>query len=359
MWKTNSAETKQNFVDWWKHEGLVLGMWGAPACEGAPNEETQPPPEVESLQTRYTDAEIRSRSNHHKLAHQSFPAEVLPIADTDIGPGSLSLFLGAEPGFSPETVWFEPCIHDCADPEALPPLQFDESNKWWQVTEAILLACAKLGKDKYMVGCPDLCENIDILANLRDAQTLLMDMIERPEWVEQKVAEINQVWFEVYQSIYDIIKLPDGSSAFGAFRLWGPGKTAKVQCDASAMFSPDMFRRFVVPNLTQQCQWLDNSMYHLDGTQAVCHLESLLEIESLDAIEWTPQAGIEGGGDPRWFDMYQRILDAGKSLQVVGVKDNQIIPLLDAIGGKGVYIITLFRTCQDAETLMKKVDSYR
>lgn len=359
MWKTNRAEAEQRFIDWWNHEGLVVGMWGAPPCEGAPHEETREPVEPESVRARYVDAEIRARRNHHALANRAFPADALPISETDIGPGSFALFLGCEPGFSPETVWYEPCIHTCDAPESLAPFQFDESNAWWQVTEATLKACAELAVGKYMVGCPDLCENIDILAALREPQNLLMDMIERPEWVEQKVAEINQVWFEVYQRIYDIIKLPDGSSAFGAFRLWGPGKTAKVQCDASAMFSPDMFRRFVVPSLNEQCQWLDNSLYHLDGTQAMCHLDALLEIESLDAIEWTPQAGIEGGGDPRWFDMYGKILDAGKSVQVVGVAPHQIEPLLDAIGAKGVYIMTGFPTVRDAEALMRTVEPYR
>ncbi len=359
MWKNNWEDTKQHFTDWWAHEGLVVGMWGAPPCDGAPHEDTIAPPEAKSVRDGYVNAELRAQRNHHSLAQRSFPADTLPLVDTAIGPGSLALFLGCEPGFSPETVWFEPCIQDCEAPEDLPPIQFDESNEWWQVTKATLEACAAVGKDKYLVGCPDLVENVDILASLRDAQTLLMDMIERPEWVEQKVAEINQVWFEAYQQIYDIIKLEDGSSAFSAFRLWGPGKTAKVQCDACAMFSPDMFQRFVVPSLSEQCEWLDNSMYHLDGTQAVCHLDALLAIDSLDAIEWTPQAGIEDGGHPRWYDMYKKILAAGKSVQAVGVRQDEIVPLLDAIGGKGVYIMTSFATEGEAETVMKQVESYR
>ena len=38
---------------------------------------------------------------------------------------------------------------------------------------------------------------MDTLASLRGAQTLCMDVIERPEWVEQKIGEINDVWFAV------------------------------------------------------------------------------------------------------------------------------------------------------------------
>jgi hypothetical protein len=359
MWKTNWEETKQHFVDWWNREGLVLGMWGAPRREGGPREQANEPPAARTVEELYANAEGRAARNHHQLAQQDFPADVLPVSETDIGPGSLALFLGSEPGFSPETVWFEPCIDRCADPEKLPPFRLDETNRWWQVTKATLEACARMGRGKYVVGCPDLVENIDILAALRDPQTLLMDMIERPEWVDQRVAEVNEVWMDVYQRIYDIIKLPDGSSVFGAFRIWGPGRTAKLQCDASAMFSPDMFQRFVVPGLTEQCRWLDNSLYHLDGTQAVCHLDSLLSIEELDAIEWTPQAGIEGGGHSRWFDLYKRILDAGKSVQVVGASRAEIRPLLDAIGGKGVYIMTGFSSAREAETIMAEVEQYR
>lgn len=358
LWKENWEVTKQHFRDWWDHKGLVLGMWGAPGGD-VPHEHVNAPPDAGSVRAFYVDTELRARRNHHWLSQQAFPADVLPMADTNIGPGSLSLFLGSEPRFSPQTVWFEPCFHENENPEELPPFQFDEANKWWQVTQSTLEASVELGKGKYLIGCPDLIENVDILASLRDPQVLLMDMIERPEWVERKVAEINQIWFEAYQRIYEIIRLEDGSSAFGAFRLWGPGKTAKVQCDASAMFSPDMFKRFVVPSLTEQCQWLDNALYHLDGTQAICHLDCLLGIEALDAIEWTPQAGIEGGGNPRWFEMYKRILDAGKSVQIFGVGKDEILPLLDAIGGKGVYILTHFSSAREAEALMNKVDPYR
>jgi hypothetical protein len=125
------------------------------------------------------------------------------------------------------------------------------------------------------------------------------------------------------------------------------------------MFSPTMFEEIVVPTLTKQCEWLDHPMYHLDGTQAICHLDNLLAIGPLDAIEWTPQAGIEGGGSPRWYDLYLRILDAGKSVQAVGVRPEEVIPLLDAIGGKGIYILTDFHNEREAGKLLAQVEQYR
>ena len=359
MWKSNFAETAQHFIDWWHHEGLVVGMGGVPASQGIRHELTTAPTPPSGIRETYTNGEYRAQHNHHQLAGLAFPADALPISETDIGPGSLALYLGSEPGFSPNTVWFEPCIENCPEPEALPPFSFDELNPWWKITESTLTACTQLAAGKYLVGCPDLVENIDILAALRTPQNLMTDMIERPDWVEQKVTEINQVWFEVYQRIYDIIKLDDGSAAFGAFRLWSPGKTAKLQCDASAMFSAEMFRRFVVPRLTEQCEWLDYSMYHLDGTQALGHLDALLEIDALDAIEWTPQAGIERGGHPRWISLYQRILDAGKSVQIVGATPDELLPILETLGGKGIYALTSFSSETEAEQFFSLIEQYR
>ncbi len=357
LWKTNWNETQLHFIDWWAHQGLVLGMWGSPRAEEPHTKlpDPGPPPLVEA----YTDPELRARLNEFGLAKCDFPADCLPLANADIGPGSLALFIGSEPEFTPQSVWFHPSMHQAEEPENLPPLKFDPENRWWKLTEATLRAHVVKANGRYFASCPDLVENLDILSALRDPQTTMMDMIIRPEWVHEKLKEINQVFFDTYQRIYDIIKLADGSSCFGAFAIWGPGKTVKVQCDAAAMISPDMFSEFVVPPLAEQCQWLDHSMFHLDGTQCLDKLDALLAIDALDAIEWTPQAGIENGGAPRWYPLYKRILEAGKSVQIVGVEPAEIIPLLDTIGGQGVYIMTGFKNRAEAEAILEQVEPYR
>jgi len=358
-WKPNWEETKRHLVAWWRHEGLAIGMeWGAPPAD-RPRLNLPAPEMLTVFAETYTNSDWRARKLYYNISRCTFPADILPVMDTNVGPGSLATFLGSEPHFTPETVWFKPSIRDVDEPESLPPFQFDPENRWWKLTEDFVRKCRELAGSDCMVGCPDLIENVDILAALREPQTLLFDMIERPDWVREKVAEINQVWFEAYRRIYDIIKLNDGSSVFGAFAVWGPGKTAKVQCDLSATFSPKMFEEFVRPALTEQCEWLDHSMYHLDGTQAICHLDILLGIEALDAIEWTPQDGIERGASPRWHDLYRRILAAGKSVQIVGVKPVEIVPLLDAIGGKGVYILTRFQSEAEAEKVRSQVEQFR
>jgi 5-methyltetrahydrofolate--homocysteine methyltransferase len=191
---------------------------------------------------------------------------------------------------------------------------------------------------RWLVGCWDLIENLDTLAQLRGPQEMLIDLLEHPEWVEASMWQINQAYFECYDSIEPLIRDPWGGTTFNAFQLWGLGRTIKVQCDFSCMVSPQMFGRFVVPALAAQCAWADNALYHLDGTQAVQHLDALLAIDSLDGIEWTPQAGIPRGGDPMWYDLYRRIKAAGKIVQAIEVEHDQVLPLIDAVGPEGLYI---------------------
>jgi len=358
-WKPDWAQTRQHLLDWWDRRGLVLGAAAAPEIH-EPHDPVEQPDEATTIEAHYTDAAARAARNHWDLAHQSFCADLFPSSNTDIGPGSLALLLGSTPGFADATVWFHPCWEQVADPESLPPLTFDPENRWWRVHKATLTHCAALAAGKYFVGCPDLVENIDILASLRGTQTLLVDMIERPDWVLAKVEEINRVWFDVYGRIYEIIHpVDDGGSVFGAFKLWGPGKVAKLQCDAAAMISPEMFRRLVVPGLTAQCEWLDRSVFHLDGNQCLCHLDALLAIDALDAVEWTPDPTVPLGGDPCWYDMYRRILAAGESVQAIRVHPDEVIPLLDAVGGAGMYIWTHFDSVADAEKLCRQVEAYR
>lgn len=365
-WKPNLPETKQNFNKWWKREGLLIGMWGAPfGMPGVPLtkgfHEDVPSPTVysQSDERYFSDIEARIQRSHYILSRQSFLADILPVPETIIGPGSLALYMGCVPGFTDRSVWYHPLFEDLTNPTEAPALKFDPQNKWWQIQEETLRRSVALAKGKYPVGFPDLVENIDTLASLRGTVKLLLDMVMYPEWVEEKVEEINQAFFQVFDRIYDIIKLEDGSSVFEAFRLWGPGKTAKVQCDTSVMFSNEMFERFVIPALTRQCEWLDNSLYHLDGKEQFRHLDSILGIEALDAIQWTPNAGDPSGGNEKWYDLYKNILNNGKSVQILRATVDEVVPLLDAIGGKGVYVLVQFNSESEVESTLKAVEQFR
>lgn len=350
-WKENWPLSRQRFLKWWQQEANLVGQWNPPAQDRLHEPDYNDPGLLPDLWKRQIEAVWRAQSMHYSINRQCLRLDFLPIAGPALGPGSLATMLGCEPELSSGSVWYRHRWEDVADPESCPPLCFDPQDKWFLKHAELLREAKRLGAGKYFIGIQDLIENIDILASLRGNVNMLMDLIERPEWAHQKLKEINQVWFEAYDRLYEIVREPDGSSVFWAFMVWSPGKAAKLQCDACSMISPEMFDEFIVPRLREQCEYVDHSMYHLDGKECLDKLDSLLAIDALDAIEWTPDPKSLPGTDPSWYPMYRRILEAGKSVQIISVAPEKVVRLFDDLGDKGLYLLCDFTSARQAESV--------
>jgi hypothetical protein len=355
-WKPDWQEARQTLTRWWNNQGMAIHLT---ADDPAPRPRLPEPVRPTDVTAAWLDPVFRCSQDEYALSGMHFLAEAFPYFDTQIGPGTLSTFIGSRPEFADGTVWYWPCI---SDPETYGPITFSpENNHWLDAHLALIDEGLRRSQGRYLVGLPDMIENMDTLASLRGDSALMFDLIERPEWVSEKLAEINQAYFQAFDIFFKRVKDEDGGNAFAAFQIWGPGKTAKLQCDISATFSVKMFRRFVQPYLAEQVRWLDYSLYHLDGTTCLQHVDALLEIDGLNAIEWTPQAGRPGGGSPEWYELYRRIKKDGKGIQAIGVADEEVIPLLDAVGPQGTYILLdgRTRTLDQAYALLRALEPYR
>ena len=351
FWKENWEELRRHYLDWWEGKGLVLSMWGHLEKEGAPHEFVKPPPPAQDWNQYWFDPEWRSDNLHYRLSCSSFKADILPVANTHLGPGSLAAILGSDLEGNEETIW----IYQSPDPGG--DLVLDENNPWWRLHLNLISACKRRAQGHYFVGCPDLIEGLDTLASLRGTQPVLLDLMDRPEELERQLQKVNDIWFEVFERIYEKINI-NGEMAFCYFSLWAPGRMAKLQSDISAMISPRNFRRFVQPYIREQCQKLDYSLYHLDGVDAVRHLDALLEIKELHAIQWTPGVGQPQGGDPCWYSLYRRIRAAGKSIMPSQVAVNELKPLLDEVGPAGVHLLMQFKSERDIDVAAEVVSHY-
>jgi len=349
VWKEDWPEARAALTAWWNHAGPAIYVT-APADSTA-EELEEPEPNV-TPERRRLDIDYILKAEQWRLAHTYYGGVAAPMFNTDIGgPGSLGLFLGAHGRIAESTVWYDPCIDE---PEGYPPLKLDTDCLWWRRHLELIEHAIQQANGRYLVTVPDLVENIDTLAQLRGSETVMMDMLERSAWVEERLEQVWQAYIDCFEQMWRHLEDPWGGNSFYAFQLWGPGKTAKVQCDFSCMISPRMFRKFVTPTLIKQCAYLDYAMYHLDGTQAMGQLPNLLEIEEIRAIEWTPQSGLPGGGSPEWYDLYRRIKAAGKSVQAIDVRPEEVLPLLDAVGPEGMFIITQTRTETEARELLRR-----
>ena len=91
--------------------------------------------------------------------------------------------------------------------------------------------------------------------------------------------------------------------------------------------------------MIDQTEFLDRSICHMDGPGEIPHLDHLLSIPRLNAIQWTP-GGVNNGDvtDERWFDMYDKIQAAGKGLVLFVNRPDRLEPLIRHISPRGVFL---------------------
>lgn len=168
----------------------------------------------------------------------------------------------------------------------------------------------------------------DILGNLCGEETLLYALIDEPERVHRCLEKISDDWMYAARQQWDILlSHQDGCTSWAG--IWAPGSTFPLQEDFSFMLSDEMYREFCLPYLKKIAAAVEYPLYHLDGPPAICHLDSLLEIENLRAVQWVPGAGQEIMA--KWHGLVKRILASGKSVQVYCTPE-ELAPLIDEVG---------------------------
>ena len=351
-WKKNLEETKKHYIDWWNHKGIILNMWEHFQEGVKPHADIPAPPPYRDLNQRWFDPQWRAEYLDWYVAHSSLMADMLPVANTQLGPGSLAAILGGVFEGGEDTIWIHP------NPNYTDDIVFNPQHPNYLLHKELLKACKAKAQGHYYVGMPDLMEGLDVLAAIKGTDKVLLDTVMQPEVLEHQMQQINDIYFQVFDELYDIIREGD-EMAFCYFSSWAPGKMSKLQSDISTMISVDDYRRFVQPFIREQCQKIDYTLYHLDGVGAMHHLDALLEIKELNAIQWTPGVGEPQGGSPKWYDLYKKILAGGKSIMACWVTLDELRPLLDNIGGDGVHIEMDFHNEREVEQAMKIVDDFQ
>lgn len=358
MYQNQNPALVDRFEDWWRRDNKGLPLMRVIARR---DDACCPEPVPRSTEAKYTDPDFLHARQMAAIRNNVYLADAYASLGANFGPGSLALYLGSEPRFTENTVWFEPCIQTL---ETLPHIGFDPDNKWWKKHLNLIRTLRELAGDDYLVDMPDLVENIDILAAMRGPQETLFDLMDEPENVERAIGEIDNVYFRYFDEMHEAIVRPDGVSSYTAFCVLGRGRVAKLQCDFSAMISPDQFCRFVLPSLKKQTLRLDHSIYHLDGPDAIRHVPALMEIERLDALQWTCGAGQPDGACKKWYGIYDQVSAAKKNLwiQIYDGDIDQWIRSADSIieryGKKSLYLIFPGMSMKEADRLMNYAHSH-
>lgn len=242
----------------------------------------------------------------------SFLGEAMPGFRCGFGPDQIAGFLGAPLKMKEVTSWSEKIVDNWQD---FLPLGIDENNLYWRRLKEFHTAAEDYYKGKCLLCDIDMHCNIDALEGLRGAQNLLFDIIDTPDIIHEAMHQIRNLYTKIYNEFYQY----GDKKIFGTsnnLRLYSSGRYNRIQADFICLLDPKMFREFVLDAIAEEAEFVDHSCFHLDGKDALKHLDDILAIETLGAVQWVP-----GAGQKRqylWPEVLHKIQDAGKAIVIDG-----------------------------------------
>lgn len=301
----------------------------------------------------WMDSEYIAECVAYNIENSVYCGDALPMSYPNLGPEVFSSFFGMEMEYSEDTSWGIPNLHDWSK---VSELKFSKNNFYWKkIIEITDMLLAK-GKGKFYVGYTDLHPGGDAIAAFRDPLNLNMDMLDFPEEVKKLREYVDDVFEEIFNFYADKLQ-----GAGQAITTW-PGIVSSKRWhvpsnDFSCMISKEMFDEIFLPGIARECRIAEASIYHLDGPQALTHLDSLLEIKELNVIQWVYTSNKGCASD--WLHVYKKCQAAKKGIQL-SVHTNELDTIMENLRPEGVWLrIYGINDADSASAIIKKVAKWK
>jgi len=348
--KDNWEETKKIFEEWWSRslDRPLIQIFA--------------PRYAESVETDswvflryYPDIDRAIDELLRQFSSIVYLKEAYPNVWVNLGPGSLSAYLGAELNFDGkvDTAWFQGNL----SLSEIFHLEFNPENMWWRYTVKCTEASRERCSDRAVVSFTDLLDALTVIGQLRGnyPTSLLKDIFTRGDKLIRVLDKVHDILLQCYEHLCRAIDVSENGYSTWA-GLWSRVSHFVLQCDTIVYLSPKLFDRFAYPYIVEECRFFERTLWHLDGPSEILHLDKLLNIPKLDAIQWIPGAGNPDGGDDQWIPLYRKVQAKGKLLQIY-VPPDKVMHILGKISPKGVAINTVCRTRQEMEELLSQFQS--
>lgn len=330
--KPDFSQTASRFEAWWRGEVIDRPPVTLHARPQRPWR--GPSPLTNTPRRRRLDAEHQVECAIATIEQHDYPGDAFPAFVPDLGPELAATLLGAELTFTDTTSWTEPIVHAIDQWDAIVdrPLKFD--NPCWRAVERMTDLARERAAGRFIVGVANLHNNVDTMAALRDPTALCLDIAEDAERIRGVARKLRGAFLTAFARLWGRIA-PAGMGCTTWCPLYHAGPCYLPSCDFWCTLGPGAARDLVLPEVRAEMTPLERTLFHLDGPGALRHLDLLLTLPELDAVQWTYGAG--NGPATRWLDVYRRILAAGKSVQVIADPESGL-DLLKALGPEGIWL---------------------
>ncbi|MHA1319072.1 MAG: hypothetical protein ACTSQ1_04575 [Promethearchaeota archaeon] len=343
-YKEDIDKAKERMNAWWDHEIIdrpVLSYY-YPKKRGKLGVFLDTVGEDWTLAKNYEDIDNALDGYEKRAGETYFGGESLPFYFPNYGPGIMAAVFGVIPTFKSGTVWFSLPTKPEDVIEHLESIKLNKNNEWYSRLLRMTETAAKRAGEAYLISMTDIGGVLDILSSFLGPTNIILTMKRKPEVIDTCRAIILEKLLQVYDDLQKIIEqYCDGCTCW--LGVWNKKRWYALQSDFCAMLNPKWFKKFVLPDLVEQANCMDYAIYHLDGPNALPHLEYLLKEPSITGIQWVPGAGNASMGSNDWIPLYKKIQEAGKNLVIDSAPEN-VSHLYKSLNPKGLYVRTFYRS---------------
>lgn len=265
-----------------------------------------------TLRERWMDVEYAVGCAEASVEAGIFLAETFPLYIPELGPEICATVFGCDLEFTPDSSFSTPIAASCRDILRMKP---SLDGPYWQTIRAMTRLSLERGRGKWITGLPDFHTNGDLVAAIRNPQDMALDCADDLAGVRAACDHVTRAAYALmFEDCWDPIR-----AAGNPCTTWTPALHGKpsypLSCDFICMVSPRMFQEAILPSIRWETEYLDRSLFHLDGPGALKHLDALMDLPRLNAIQWIYGAG--HGPARQWIDVYKHIQARGKGIQLV------------------------------------------
>ncbi len=290
---------------------------------------------------RWLDVEYNIKAARYAFEHTTFLGEGFPMMNPNLGPDIMAAVTngGIDIEFGANTSWATRHIEDWS---AQPPLKLAHNDYYKTITQ-LTQAAIDDAKGDYVVCVTDIHSGMDGLVSLRGAEQTCIDIADEPEELDKRLIELYDCCTEFYTDLENIIR-KNQSCSTNWMGIINASRWYVTSCDLACMVGHNDWMRFIQPVLNKELDFFGNSIFHLDGPDALRHLDTLLANPKLFGIQW-----VYGAGQPsarHWLDVLKRIQAAGKGIHIhCDVEDVPV--LVEHLKPEGVCMTV---GCPDVDT---------
>ena len=351
--KPDYEKTRQRIEAFWEFDVLDRPVVNFNLNKPLDQQKPLPASMHQTPEERWLDAEYQAELAYANLFNRDFIADDLPIVYPNLGPEIFSAFYGCPIHFGDYgTSWSDPILHNWEDADTI---ILDWESPWITKLHEMTDILLERGKGKYLVGMTDWHQGGDALAAFRDPQNLAIDMVENPEAVKSLLRRVTDDYFKIFDIFYNKLRQA-GQPSTSWTPLVDDGKYYIPSNDFSIMISKKMYNDVFLPGLTEECEFLHRSIYHLDGPGALRHLDSVLGIKALNALQFVPGEG--NNLFARWIHVYQQAQSSKKGVQVVCTV-SELSHVMETLNPRGLYlIISGVSNSEEAENIQNRLEAW-